>query len=403
MTVTGSSDATVRIAELRLIEVPYYVYVCASPGTSLSSEPAWGTTCGGTTTELGGPAWTCYHDDTVPRNRAGRDFYIHACIGNASTPKFIASSLADISLCLPGIDTRKIGGFHCLCADMSTPPVRTAVAYTLGATVISATGAPDNRWYRCIQAGTASGTPTWNTTIGGTTADGTVIWLTEPVHPLAGYVAGDILPQSVWDLNKYSDSITGNAGQVYIPAPYDFWVDIYPPSGTGAATSSQFGGTISKSRSYYSFLDDGRQVKKRPATAAEFQAFAEGSNEQSVISGAALPTIVTGASTAGTGARRMVSKYGVEMCCGGLGQWTSTRSWRFDGTPDAFACVTISGANKGLPKVQGTYGDVIVVAGGKATDSPAVCGHQSMNESNWPWNTSAGITTRFVSRCIHRK
>ena len=58
----------------------------------------------------------------------------------------------------------------------STVTVRAIQSYAVGDRVML--GTSDLSVYECIQAGTTSGTPTFNTGIGSTTGDGTVIWLT---------------------------------------------------------------------------------------------------------------------------------------------------------------------------------------------------------------------------------
>ncbi len=137
-------------------------------------------------------------------------------------------------------------------------------------------------------------------------------------HPLSGFSAGDILPASVWCLNHrpYSEP----AGMVYCSA-LDFWVDIYLQSGTGEATESVFGGTITTTRSQINHINDMLDVHKNLLSDSEFTAAADGSNQQTAISGAAAP------STAGghfdTAGRRMISDIGCEDCCGMLGQFLS--------------------------------------------------------------------------------
>lgn len=137
-------------------------------------------------------------------------------------------------------------------------------------------------------------------------------------HPLSGFSAGDILPASVWCLNHrpYSEP----AGMVYCSA-LDFWVDIYLQSGTGEATESVFGGTITHTRCQPDHTEDMFSVRKKLLSDEEFSASAAASNQQTAISGAAAPSAAGGHTD--TAGRRMISAIGCEDCCGGLGQFLS--------------------------------------------------------------------------------
>ncbi|MFA7709467.1 MAG: hypothetical protein WCY30_00005, partial [Candidatus Neomarinimicrobiota bacterium] len=147
----------------------------------------------------------------------GKDYYVYAC-NNAGVLTFKVSLASTFPAGYDADTSRKIGGFHTICANY----------------------------------GTISG------------------------HPLSGYSANDILPASVWDLKHRP--VSEPAGMVYVDA-IDKWVDIYLPSGTGASTLSVYGGTISDIRNWMNFVDDGAAVKKRLMRDAEFQIAAGGSNE----------------------------------------------------------------------------------------------------------------------------
>lgn len=194
--------------------------------------------------------------------QSGKDY----CVYLTTDKQFVVSlnstfpsgTLSDGSTAFSAENTRKIGGFHTLCAD----------------------------------AGEIDG------------------------HPLSGFSAGDILPASVWCLNHrpYSEP----AGMVYCEA-LDFWVDIYLQSGTGEATASVFGGTITHTRCQPDHTEDMFSVRKKLLSDEEFSASAAASNQQTAISGAAAPS-TTGGHT-DTAGRRMISAIGCEDCCGVLGQF----------------------------------------------------------------------------------
>ena len=105
-------------------------------------------------------------------NRAGKDFYVYACVPTSGTvPDFVLSASTTYPSAIPSgvtpsaTNTRKVGGFHCL----------------------------------CVAVGTISG------------------------HDLTGYLAGDILPRSCWDLQH--KPISSVEGMVY--GKHGQWVDIY--------------------------------------------------------------------------------------------------------------------------------------------------------------------------------
>ena len=194
---------------------------------------------------------------------AGTDIYVYA-VNNSGTLGFVLSPNSTVPTGYNATNSRKIGGMHCLCADV----------------------------------GTISG------------------------HPLSGYVAGDILPASVWDLKHRAHS--ENEGMLYI-AEKNIWVDIYLGSWDGGQLVSSFGGTTADGYSAEPFHADKftekfGEVGKRNPWRHEFMVFAKGSNEGTNIQGTADP--VTTGGHVDTAGRRMISKDGLEDCAGALWQWT---------------------------------------------------------------------------------
>jgi hypothetical protein len=207
----------------------------------------------------------------------GKDYYIFLCPGEE-----LGSVIVSISLTKTNpqefdpADVLLIGGFHTLCVNAGT-----------GMTYVE----------------------------GGVTKD----------HPLNGFIAGDILPNSVWCLNHRPFSEP--EGMVYIPS-LDFWCDIYLQSGSGANTKSAYQGAITRNRQYVDFVEDMFCVRKELLDDGEFAAAMLGSNEQTAVSGAS----ESGATSGGAGGRkdtatrRMISVHGVEEGCGSLWQWLRTTS-----------------------------------------------------------------------------
>ena len=288
--------------------------------------------------------WDDYADDgdwdstnySTASNRAGKDFYVYAVHPDSGTaPAFVLSYNSTTPIGYSASTSRKLGGFHTL----------------------------------CLSAGTISG------------------------HPASGYVTGDIIPNSVWDLKFRSHS--GNDGMAYV-APLDTWIDIYFASGTGASTASANGGTISDTRTWLDFVDDGAAVKKRMLRDYEFQIAAAGSNEETNIAGSADPGTTGGHSD--TASRRMISNYFLEDCCGALWQWLDEQSFQ-PGSGTAGWKTTIG--TKGDIYLMADNADVKLIAGGDWANG-SVCGSRSRNAANYRWHVGADFGGRFFARSIKR-
>lgn len=200
--------------------------------------------------------------------RAGKDVYIYACWPSnveSGIPVFVASMNSTTPIGYNATNSRKIGGVHCLCADVGT-------------------------------------------------IDG---------HPLSGYVAGDVLPASLWDLRHRP--VSAPEGMVYIE-PLDLWADIYLNSWDGEKVVSEYGaviadGTSARSYHWWRWAEEFNLLKKRLPHRWEFRELADGSPEAVNIQGSTDPN-TTGGHTA-TNSQRIISKYGCEDCTGVLWQWGS--------------------------------------------------------------------------------
>lgn len=200
----------------------------------------------------------------TPANLAGKDVYIYACEPTSGTePNFVLSLNSTVPTGYTANNSRKIGGFHCLCKDV----------------------------------GVIEG------------------------HTLSGYLKGYILPLSVWDL--LHRPVSDSEGMVYIKE-INKWVDIYLCSWSGNSLESKFGAVICDGVSATKFHGEGfseqfRLISKRPLFRNEFATIAKGSNENTSIKNSTDPNTTGGhIDTAG---RRMISNYGLEDCCGVLWQW----------------------------------------------------------------------------------
>lgn len=200
----------------------------------------------------------------TPANLAGKDVYIYACEPTSGTePIFVLSLNSTVPTGYTANNSRKIGGFHCLCKDV----------------------------------GIIEG------------------------HTLSGYVTGDILPATRWDLlHRPKGEPEGFAYEELT----DCWIAIYLPSWDGTKLVSVYNGVIADGAStkkwhgeafYEQFAKQGMRLVWRH----EFQMGAKGSNEQTNIQGSSDPNTTGGhVDTAG---RRMISNIGLEDCCGVLWQF----------------------------------------------------------------------------------
>lgn len=282
---TRSADAwdtraTERVADKAYAEGDYiigtdtnYIHKCTTAGTSSTLEPSLPTTVG-TTYNDGSVVWTCELNPAAAANRAGTDAYIFAVATATVAPEFVLSENSTVPIGYTADNSRKIGGFHCLCVDAGT-------------------NISDNN----------------------------------NVHPLSGYVAGDVLPAAVWDL-KHRPKCDPE-GMAYDEGT-DMWYSIYLLSYTGAYSTdnlqlvSKYGGVIADGKSTEAFHPAKfEQVlateKMRLPYQREFVAYSIGSNQATSIKGATDPT-TTGGHVDSKG-RRMISNIGLEDCCGVMWQY----------------------------------------------------------------------------------
>ena len=203
-------------------------------------------------------------------DRAGKDVYIYACQPTSNINNLDPTLVLSLDSTAPAGYTehtsRKIGGFHCLCAD----------------------------------AGVIEG------------------------HDLSGYVAGDILPASVWDLLHLPKS--DPEGMVY-SKEYGQWVDIYLPSWdeTAGKLVSKYNSVICDGTSTpikfngEKFVEYFGKITKHLLPRSAFMVVMKGTPERVPIKGTADPN-TTGGHVA-TNDQRILSNDGIEDCTGVLWQW----------------------------------------------------------------------------------
>lgn len=233
--------------------------------------------------------------DTGESLTAGKDYHIYAVM-TASGASLVVSLDATYPSGASASNSRRIGGFHTLCADVGTAQNST--------------------------------------------------------HALYGYMARDVLPQSVWDLlNKPKNC--GAQGMVLDPKT-GTWIDIYMQSGTGANTKSVYQGTVTKSQSYDSHSEDLLAVGKRMLFDHEFTSAAMGTIPYRAVQGSADP-ITTGGKV-NTDGKRIISDIGCEDMCGCYWQWIGPNPVAL-GSSDSWAEASPSGQGQ-------QYSMRAVIAGG---------------------------------------
>ena len=214
-------------------------------------------------------------------------------------------------------NTKWIGYFSTLCVSVPADQTSTlAVArnsYAVGNTVTVKGGYRKNDSYG-IHA-------FYTKTISALTSTTYYDVATVP-HTLAGFSAGDILPESVFCLGFLPHAVDtgfeGAMGMVY-DVDIDKAIDIYLQSGMGNNTATVFGATHTVSRQQQNHEDDMRCVCKQLLSDEEFTSSALGGNELTNIQGAVDQTSVGG--HLDTLSKRMTSFIGCEEMCGYLWQW----------------------------------------------------------------------------------
>lgn len=269
---------------------------------------------------------------TLGENLAGKDVYIYALAGSGTEPDFVLSLNSTVPTGYTAENSRKIGGFHCLCKDV----------------------------------GIIEG------------------------HALSGYVAGDILPATRWDLEHRPK---GNPEGFAYEELTDCWIAIYLPSWDGTKLVSVYNGVIADGSSakkwhgeafYEQFVKQGMRLVWRH----EFQMGAKGSNEQTNIQGSSDPNTTGGhVDTAG---RRMISNIGLEDCCGVLWQFAMDLGFAGgSGWTNSVYHSAVDDRNYGQ-----TYGTLYRLLLGSNWFSGAHCGSRSASCSD----SSANVYVDYSSR-----
>ena len=288
-------------------------------------------------------------DYTVAENRAGKDFYIYAIDDKVTkSVHIVLSANSTVPTGYTESSSRKIGGFHCLCADV--------------------------------------GTPTWRNPA----------TLKDEPHWLSGYVKGDILPYSVWDLLHRAES--SNEGMVYSPETH-MWYDIYLASWDGSKLVSTFGGITADGASAKKFHGEmfaecAGQINKELISRDEFIVVAKGSNEKTSVKGAV--DVGTTGGHVDTANRRMISNIGLEDCCGFLWQWCKQSGGAIGSS--VWTSSVYNSAVDGNAAYGYSYGNYYRASVGGGWSNSSYCGSRCVAVSDVSAHVSVTSGGRLASR-----
>lgn len=272
----------------------------------------------------------------TPANLAGKDVYIYACEPTSGTePIFVLSLNSTVPTGYTANNSRKIGGFHCLCNDV----------------------------------GVIEG------------------------HTLSGYVTGDILPATRWDLlHRPKGEPEGFAYEELT----DCWIAIYLSSWDGTKLVSVYNGVIADGTStkkwhgeafYEQFAKQGIRLVRRH----EFQMAAKGSNEGTRIKNAADPNTTGG--HVDSNDRRMISNIGLEDCCGCSWQWAMDLgfAWGLEWNDSVY------NSNVDSQRYGQSYGTLYRLRLGACWNDGSNCGSRSVACDNGSSNVNSNGSTRGAS------
>ena len=272
----------------------------------------------------------------TPANLAGKDVYIYACEPTSGTePIFVLSLNSTVPTGYTANNSRKIGGFHCLCKDV----------------------------------GVIEG------------------------HTLSGYVTGDILPATRWDLLHRPK---GDSEGLAYDEVSECWLSIYQLSWDGTKLVSVYNGVIADGTSTKkwhgeAFIEQLMNQKMRLPWRHEFQMAAKGSNEGTSIKNAADPNTTGGHVDSNN--RRMISNIGLEDCCGCSWQWAMDLGFAGgSGWNDS-----VYNSNVDSQRYGQSYGTLYRLLLGARWDLGSPCGSRSVHCNSGSSYVSSNCSARGAS------
>lgn len=279
-------------------------------------------------------------DYTIAANRAGKDLYVYACAQAGNTPKLLLSANSTYPSGYTATNSRKIGGFHCL-PHVTAPTWLANTVTKINYVVQPVTLGANKLLYRCISRTgdykTGAAEPTWPTTLGETVVDDAVTWICEAngckglidgSDPYYGFLMGDILFNSIWDLLDRPLHPEGTVKLSLTPSDGKSakWCDIYLASGNGTVLSSVSGNAVKSNTSQKNFSRNGAKQGKRLLYDYEFLDAADGQPGVNHIAGTYSVYAIFPLDTDG---RSMISKYGLVGATGNYSQWLQNDMYEF--------------------------------------------------------------------------
>ena len=317
-------------------------------------------------------------DLTTYLNAVGKDYFVYlnwAEVDGADSWSLSAS----LTKSADTATSRYIGRLHTLCAAVPAGTSMTAPAAPSSGIVIG-----DDFLVKPYTDKDADFKEFYTQTVSAITT-GTYYDVVTCGHPLAGFGAGDILPESVFCLTFKPDTLFEDA-MVYEPT-LGVAIDVYLQSGKGNGTRSLFGASTTRTRPQISHEADMLAVGKRLLSDEEFQAAALGSNEKTSIQGTSEASIQTAGGHVDTASRRMTSAIGCEDCCGGVWQWLRDVSALGTGT----AYTNINGTGEYV----GNTG-WITIDGQNAFGEMYNCSSALLAGGHWGDGSSCGSRARYA-------
>ena len=261
----------------------------------------------------------------------GLDFYVYLVPDGSARGGDIVASLrtdapSDIDASYTASNTLRIGCFHTLCANVGTIDGDLSVQSTANnafKSVGHASVAVNDMFCRKNYSQTRD--PDFHNFYNKQVIrvnSNSYYDIIQQAHPLSGWLAGQILPESVFCLTWHMKGDRHVKGLVYEPDSR-IVAGIYLQSGTGRATASAYGGTNTRSRQQVNHKQDMADIGMRLLSDYEFSLAAQGSNEKTSVYGSSEANSTTTGGSVDTQSRRMVSDIGCEDCCGKIHQWLS--------------------------------------------------------------------------------
>lgn len=212
-------------------------------------------------------------------------------------------------------------------------------------------------------------------------------------HPMNGWLAGDIIPSSVWTL-WHKPAIASPSG-MYYHKKLDGWRPIYVQSGTLENTVFEYGATVTRSRSGWDHEVDLGLVGLEFPTSTQFTIASLGVIPLRAVRGQAESSCTIAGGWYNQDNVRMVTEEGEESTCGGL--WEILRDFAAVGGSNW----STSGANTITSPRQ--WGSINRLLGGGDWGCSGLCGPSSRRGDRPAAGTGMGVSARGWSRPLRAR